>query len=85
MPKVCEVESYLEGRIPPALALDFDNVGLLCGFPDREIGRVLVALDITLDVIGEASQAGAELIVAHHPLIFTTCGIFCRPSRRSGG
>lgn len=71
MPTVGEIAAYLERRIPPSLKLDFDNVGLLCGFPDREVTRILVVLDVTLDAIEEAAGLGAELIVAHHPVIFT--------------
>ena len=50
--------------------MDFDNVGLLCGFPRREVTRVLTALDVTLETIQEAQERKAELIVSHHPLIF---------------
>ena len=47
MIQVKDVAAYLEERVPSALKMDFDNVGLLCGFPDREVTRVLVALDAT--------------------------------------
>lgn len=70
MIQVKDVAAYLEERVPSALKMDFDNVGLLCGFPDREVTRVLVALDATGEVIDEAGEWGAELIVTHHPLIF---------------
>lgn len=56
--------------MPQALKMDFDNVGLLCGYPRREVTRVLTALDITLETIREAQERKAELIVSHHPLIF---------------
>ena len=71
MTKVSDVSGYLANRIPPELKEDYDNVGLLCGFPDREVNRILVALDVDLDTIKEAEKSGAELIVAHHPVIFT--------------
>lgn len=71
MPTVDEIKSYLEEQIPPSLREDYDNVGLLAGFPEREVTRVLVVLDITLDAIEEAAGLQAELIVAHHPIIFT--------------
>ena len=70
MIQVKDVAAYLEERVPSALKMDFDTVGLLCGFPDREVTRVLVALDATGEVIDEAGEWGAELIVTHHPLIF---------------
>ena len=50
--------------------MEWDNVGLLVGRPGREVRRVLVALDITEAVADEAERWGAELIVAHHPVIF---------------
>ena len=44
MATVREIAGYLEERVPSSLKLDFDNVGLLCGFPEREVSRVLVVL-----------------------------------------
>lgn len=52
---------------PRELAAGWDNVGLLVGDPDREVTRILVALDVTRAVADEAARLGAELIVAHHP------------------
>lgn len=70
MPSVADIAAYLEERIPSELKESYDNVGLLCGFPEQEVSRILVVLDITLEAIGEAEALGAELIVSHHPLIF---------------
>lgn len=50
--------------------MDFDNVGLLVGDACQRVSRVLVALDITSQVIDEAEETGAQLIVSHHPVIF---------------
>lgn len=71
MPRVSEVCKYLDATFPFALREDYDNVGLLCGDPDREVTRILVALDATSETIQKACLDGAELIVTHHPLIFT--------------
>ena len=71
MTRVCDIAAFLEEKVPTALKMDYDNVGLLCGFPDREVSRVLVALDITLETIREAADIGAELFVSHHPVIFS--------------
>lgn len=49
----------------------FDNSGLLVGSPDQEVSRVLFALDITEAVLSEAVSLGAQLIVTHHPLMFS--------------
>ena len=47
-----------------------DNSGLIVGNPDAEVKKVLFALDITVDVVREAIEIGADAIVAHHPVIF---------------
>lgn len=70
MPKVSEIEAALFEIAPRDCAMDWDNVGLLVGVPGREVHKVLVSLDITEDVIVEATQLGADLIVAHHPVVF---------------
>lgn len=71
MPTVAEILLFLETLAPMEMKMSFDNVGLLAGERDRKITKILTALDITDDVIAEAEETGAELIVAHHPLIFT--------------
>lgn len=48
----------------------WDNSGLLIGNPDREVDRVLLALDLTEEVMNEAIDEGFDLVVTHHPLIF---------------
>lgn len=50
--------------------MDFDNCGLLIGSKNKPVSRVLVALDITNEVVDEADRLGAELIISHHPVIF---------------
>ena len=55
---------------PPELQMDFDNAGFLVGHADAAVERVLLALDITGEVVDEAREYGAQLIVAHHPVIF---------------
>lgn len=71
MPKVKAIRDYFEAKVPSRLKMDFDNVGLLAGETEYNVSRVLVALDITLAVINEAAEHGAQLIVSHHPVIFT--------------
>lgn len=70
MAKLSGIFDALTGLAPVELKLGFDNVGLLVGSWEDEIHRVLCALDITEDVIGEAEELGAELIVSHHPMFF---------------
>lgn len=69
MATVKEIESFLFSKAPKELAMDWDNVGLLVGFPDRKVKKLLIALDITREVVAEAREMGAELIVAHHPVM----------------
>ncbi len=49
---------------------DYDNVGLILGDENRAVTRVLCCLDVTMRVIDEAINMGAELIISHHPMIF---------------
>jgi dinuclear metal center YbgI/SA1388 family protein len=70
MPTVKEIAEYFEELAPSQLKSEFDNVGLLVGCPDDTVTRVLVALDITEEVIAEAASLKAELIVSHHPVFF---------------
>lgn len=70
MATVKEIYAALDAFAPFETQAEFDNAGFLVGRGDREVTRVLVALDITDAVIEEAKQLGAQLIVAHHPLVF---------------
>lgn len=69
MTTVREIESFLYGWAPRELAESWDNVGLLVGDPEAAVERVLVALDITPQVVEEALERGCQLIVAHHPVM----------------
>lgn len=69
MPTVSEIESALFELAPREGAMDWDNVGHLLGNPAQEIGRCMVALDITHAVAEEAIAAGCQLIVSHHPIM----------------
>lgn len=70
MPTVADILQYIETIAPPYMKEDWDNVGLLCGRKDKEVKKILVALDSFRNVIAEAIEEGADLIVTHHPLIF---------------
>lgn len=71
MTAVGDILSYLETLAPRSMKMDWDNVGLLCGGKNRPVTKVLVALDPFEGVCKEAAQWGAELILTHHPLIFS--------------
>ena len=65
-----ELIKILEKKAPLYLAESWDNPGLLVGRRNKEIKTVLTALDVTDDVIKEAIDIKADIIVTHHPLIF---------------
>ena len=66
-----EIMQVIEASYPRKAALDFDNVGLLAGRSDKEVERVYLALDATDAVIDRAIRAGADMLITHHPLIFS--------------
>lgn len=68
---VRDIQRSVHALAPPALAESWDNVGLLLGDPAREVTRVLVALDASSTVLDQAEARGAEMLVVHHPLIFS--------------
>lgn len=70
MTTVADILNFIEGIAPPYMKMDWDNCGLLCGRKDKEVRKILVALDPFRNVIREAIDMGADLIVTHHPLIF---------------
>ena len=70
MTTVTDIYRHLDEVAPFSLQMDFDNAGFLVGRGDQAVTKVLVALDITEIVAEEAETWGAELIVAHHPVIF---------------
>lgn len=74
MATVREIYDVLDRKAPFRYQADFDNAGFLVGRGDRTVTKVLVALDITPPVIGEAAEKGCQLIVAHHPVIWGQIG-----------
>lgn len=66
-----EIVQVIEAAYPREAALDFDNVGLLAGRTEKEVKRVYIALDATDAVIDRAVEAGADMLITHHPLIFS--------------
>jgi len=66
-----ELLKKIEDFYPLNTALDFDNVGLLCGRYNKEIRRVYVALDPSEDVIADAIHWQADMLITHHPMILS--------------
>jgi dinuclear metal center YbgI/SA1388 family protein len=63
------VVSFLERRYPPAWAESWDRVGLVLGEPAAPVETVLLVVDCVPETVDEAVAAGANMIVAHHPLL----------------
>lgn len=61
----------LEQLSSPMFAESWDNVGLLAGRRDKEVRKICLALDATDEVVEEAVRGGADMLVTHHPLIFS--------------
>ena len=70
MPTIAAIAAFLEQLAPARLAEDWDNVGLLVGDRGRNVAKLMTCLTVTPASAAEAVEAGAELIVAHHPIPF---------------
>lgn len=68
---VREILHLIDAIAPFETQAEFDNSGLLVGNPEEEVTDVLFALDVTGAVVDEALALGVQLIVTHHPLMFS--------------
>ena len=71
MTAVSDLCTAMESIAPTAQAADWDNVGLLVGRRDAPAASVLLTIDLTSEVLGEAVTAGVDAIVSYHPPIFS--------------
>lgn len=71
MTTIADILTFVETLSPRSMKMEWDNVGLLCGSKRQTVTKVLIALDPFEGVCREAAEIGAELIVTHHPLIFS--------------
>ena len=67
---VKDVIRILNEVAPPSLAEEWDNVGLMVGRTDEPVRVILCALDYSAEVLAQARELRANLIVSHHPAIF---------------
>lgn len=65
-----EIMNMIEKVYPKEAALEFDNVGLQAGRSTKEVHRIYLALDATEEIVQAAKDAGADMLITHHPLIF---------------
>ena len=68
--RIQDLLGLIHSLYDPGLAEDWDNVGLQVGDPGAPLARVMVALDPSLGAVQAASDAGAQALVTHHPLLF---------------
>ncbi|WP_031508426.1 Nif3-like dinuclear metal center hexameric protein [Streptomyces megasporus] len=68
MPALSDVIAALDDLWPPERAEQWDAVGTVCGDPDAEVNRVLIAVDPVQEIADEAVELGADLLLTHHPL-----------------
>lgn len=66
-----EIIEIIEKRYPKNAALEFDNVGFQAGRLEKEVKKIYLALDATDQVITHAIEIGADMLITHHPLIFS--------------
>lgn len=69
--KCKEIMDYLEQLSPKRYALNWDNVGLLVGRKEKEVHRLMIALDATKDVVQAAIEQEVDMLITHHPMIFS--------------
>lgn len=69
--KLKEITDHLEGFAPLSYQEDYDNAGLICGNGDMEITGAVICLDSIETVIDEAIALKCNLVIAHHPIVFS--------------
>jgi dinuclear metal center YbgI/SA1388 family protein len=75
MRTVADIAAYLDKLAPPETAAEWDNVGLLLGDPASPVERIMTCLTVTPETVSEAVEAGINLLISHHPILF-------RPTKR---
>jgi len=75
--EICEV---LEDFAPLAWQEDYDNCGLIIGNKYQKVSSVLLCIDVTEEVIKEALSVGCQMIISHHPLVFSGLKQICEQS-----
>lgn len=77
--KIREITNALEDFAPLHLQESYDNTGYQLGNPDQEATGALLCVDITEEIVDEATSRGCNLIITHHPLLFR--GVKCVTGR----
>lgn len=69
VPLLAEIITAMDGWFDPSTAEDFDAVGPVCGDPAQDVDRIVLAVDPVPATVDEAIDAGARLLITHHPLL----------------
>lgn len=69
--KIKEITHYFESLAPLSSQASYDNSGLIVGNPEMEITSILLCLDSIEEIVDEAIEKGSNLIIAHHPIVFS--------------
>lgn len=69
--KLHQITSYLEQKAPLSYQESYDNSGLIVGDANKEVSKVLLCLDSLESIIDEAIEKNCELVIAHHPIVFS--------------
>lgn len=69
--KITDITSFLEQMAPVAYQESYDNCGLIVGDKNAPLRQALITLDVTEEVVEEARREKCQLIIAHHPIIFS--------------
>jgi dinuclear metal center YbgI/SA1388 family protein len=71
VPTLADLRGVLDAWFDPRWAEPWDAVGLVCGDPDEDVTRVLLAVDAVPATVAEAVERSAQLLITHHPLLLT--------------
>jgi dinuclear metal center YbgI/SA1388 family protein len=69
--KAADIIRFLEQWAPPVLQESYDNSGLIVGDSSTEVTGIMVSLDCTEDVVEDALARGCNMVVSHHPIVFS--------------
>jgi len=69
--QIKDITNYLENLAPLSTQESYDNSGLICGDKNSEVSNALISLDCTESIIQEAIDRGCNLVISHHPIVFS--------------
>lgn len=69
--QIKEITQFIESIAPLAYQESYDNAGLIVGSANDEVSGVLITLDITEEIIDEAIDRKLNLVISHHPVVFS--------------